>query len=435
MTMNYSTRVILLLIVSLLLVSSPGLSHAEVQPLDSIVAVVNEDVIMRSELDQAVSGVKERISQSGGDMPGQGLLEKQVIENLISTKLQIQRAEGTGIRVSDADIDAALVQVAQQNQMSLDQLRGAIERDGFNFSEFRRSLGEDMMTRQLKQRVVDSMVNVTESEINILLETRNLDQGEYLLSHIMITVPEGATPEQLAEGSDRISDIYRRLQEGMDFKSAAISYSEAPEALEGGVVGWRDLNSIPRYFAEAIEPLVAGQYTQPMRSPAGFHVFRVDDKRERGKVVIKEFHGRHIMIKVTELRNARQAMDKIMDIKGQLDDGADFEALAKSDSDDTTSANLGGDLGWFVPEKYGDRMKIMLEDLGEGGISEPFQTEAGWHIAQFLGQREVDRTEETTRNDARNLIRQRKAEQEINKFLRQMRDEAYVDLRLDKSTG
>jgi peptidyl-prolyl cis-trans isomerase SurA len=433
--MNSSTRYLLLLIGSLLLLTGPGLASAETQPLDGIVAVVNEDVIMRSELDQAVNGVKDRIRKSGAAMPGQDLLEKQVIENLISTKLQVQRAEGTGIRVSDSDIDAALVQVAQQNKMSIDQLRGAIERDGFNFSEFRHSLGEDMLVRQLSQRVVDSMVNVTESEINILLESRNLDQGEYLLSHIMITVPEGATPEQLAEGSDRINDIYRRLQEGMDFKSAAISYSEAPEALEGGTVGWRDLNSVPRYFAEAIEPLVPGQYTQAMRSPAGFHIFRVDDKRERSKVLIKEFNGRHIMIKVTELRNARQAMDKIMDIKKQLDEGADFEALAKSDSDDTSSANLGGDLGWFAPDKYGDRMKIMLEGLGEGGISEPFQTEAGWHIAQFLGQREIDRTEETTRNEARNLIRQRKAEQEINKFHRQIRDEAYVDLRLDKDAG
>ncbi|MCF6225792.1 MAG: peptidylprolyl isomerase [Xanthomonadales bacterium] len=431
MTIKFSNRYILFLLAPLLLFVGAENIRAEVQPLDSIVAVVNEDVIMRSELDQAVAGVMDRIRQSGGNMPGKALLENQVIENLISTKLQVQRAHGTGIRVSDSDIDSALGQVASQNKMSIEQLRGAIERDGFNFTEFRQSLGDDMMMRELKERVVGSMVNVTESEINILLATRDLDDGEFLLSHIMISVPEGATPEQLAEGTDRINDVYRRLQEGMDFKSAAISYSEAPEALEGGTVGWRDLNSIPRYFAEAIEPLGTGGYTEAMRSPAGYHIFRVDDKRERGKVVIKEYNARHIMIQVTELRNARQAMDKVMDIKKQLAEGADFETLAKSDSDDTTSANLGGDLGWFVPEKYGDRMKVMLEGLGVEGISEPFQTEAGWHIAQFLGQREVDRTEETTRNQARNMIRQRKAEQEVNQFLRQMRDEAYVDIRID----
>ncbi|MCF6262374.1 MAG: peptidylprolyl isomerase [Xanthomonadales bacterium] len=431
MTMKFSSCFILFVLAPLLLSLGPKNIRAEVQPLDSIVAVVNEDVILRSELDQAVDGVMDRIRQSGGKLPSKQLLESQVIENLISTKLQVQRALGTGIRVSDSDIDSALVQVANQNKMSIEQLRDAIERDGFNFTEFRQSLGEDMMLRELKQRVVDSMVNVTESEINILLATRDLDDGEYLLSHIMISVPEGATPEQLAEGTDRINDIYRRLQEGMDFKSAAISYSEAPEALEGGTVGWRDLNSIPRYFAEAIEPLGNGEYTDAMRSPAGFHIFRIDDKRERGKVVVKEYNARHIMIKITELRNARQAMDKIMDIKKQLDEGADFETLAKSDSDDSSSANLGGDLGWFIPEKFGDRMKVMLEGLGVEGTSEPFQTEVGWHIAQFLGQREIDRTEETTRNEARNLIRQRKAEQEVNQFLRQMRDEAYVDLRID----
>jgi len=431
MTIKFSSQYVLFLLAPLLLFVGAENIRAEVQPLDSIVAVVNEDVIMRSELDQAVDGVMDRIRQSGGNMPGKALLENQVVENLISTKLQVQRAHGTGIRVSDSDIDTALGQVASQNKMSIEQLRGAIESDGFNFAEFRQSLGDDMMMRELKERVVGSMVNVTESEINILLATRDLDDGEFLLSHIMISVPEGATPEQLAEGTDRINDVYRRLQEGMDFKSAAISYSEAPEALEGGTVGWRDLNSIPRYFAEAIEPLGTGEYTEAMRSPAGYHIFRVDDKRERGNVVVKEYNARHIMIQVTELRNARQAMDKVMDIKKQLDEGADFETLAKSDSDDTTSANLGGDLGWFVPEKYGDRMKVMLEDLGVEGISEPFQTEAGWHIAQFLGQREIDRTEETTRNQARNMIRQRKAEQEVNQFLRQMRDEAYVDIRID----
>ena len=430
MTMKSTVQIILLLLLSVLQFSSPKIVVAETQVIDSIVAVVNDDVIMRSELDQAVLGVMDRIRQSGGNMPGKDLLKKQVIENLITTKLQIQRAEATGIQVSDNDIDVALAQVSQQNNLSIDQLRVAIERDGFDFSEFRRSLGEDMQLRQLRQRIVSSMVNVTDSEINLLLESRDLDQGEYLISHIMIALPDGATPEQLAKGADTIADVYGRLQEGMDFKSAAISYSEGPEALEGGVVGWRDLNSIPRYFAEALEPLEPGQYSQALRSPAGFHIFRVDDKRERGKIVVKEYQARHIMVEVTELRTARQAMDKIMDIKNQLTNGADFEELAKTESDDKSSANLGGELGWFVPEKYGDRMKNMLEGLEINGVSEPFQTEAGWHITEYLGQREVDRTEETTRNEASNLIRQRKSEQEINKFLRQMRDEAYVDIRL-----
>ncbi len=430
MNNNFLSKLILISAILLAQLIFTAESKAQSITLDSIVAVVDENVIMRSELEQAMIGLADRIRQSGGQVPGKDLLEKQVLEGLISSKLQSQRARQTGIRASDMEIDDSLVRVAQQNSMSVDQLRAAIERDGFDFAEFRRSIGEDITQQKLRQRIINSMVNVSESEIDLLLESQTLDDGEFLLSHIIIAVPEGATPAQLAEGSDKIADVYRRLQEGMDFKSAAISYSESPEALEGGEIGWRDLNSIPRYFAEAIGELEAGQTTKPMRSPAGFHIFRVDSKRARGKVVVKELHARHIVIRVSELLSARQAMDKVMDIKRQLDAGADFAELAKHESDDTSTANLGGDLGWFQPNMYGERMKNTLEGMAVNQISEPFQTEFGWHIAQYLGAREEDRTEESIRHRAREVIKQRKSDLEVNKFLRQMRDEAYVEIRL-----
>ncbi len=431
MNKKLSNKYILMLSVMLLPLTLAPIAVAQTKSLDSIVAVVDENVIMRSELDQAIVGVSERIRLSGGQMPAKDLLEKQVLENLITSKLQTQRAMQTGIRVSDTEIDNSLSRVAQQNSASIDQLRSAIEQDGFDFAEFRQTIREDIMQQKLRQRIANSMVTISESEIDLLLESQNLDGGEFLLSHILISIPEGATPAQLAEGSDKVNDVYRRLQDGMDFKSAAISYSESPEAIEGGELGWRDLNSIPRYFAESISPLAIGQTTEPMRSPAGFHIFRVDDRRERGKVIVREYHARHIMLRISELLSARQAMDKIMDIKRQLDDGADFAEMARHESDDSSTANLGGDLGWFEPNMYGERMRSTLEGLKVNQISEPFQTEVGWHIAQFLGEREEDRTTESIRNNARNQIMQRKSELEVNKFIRQMRDEAYVEIRLD----
>ena len=399
-------------------------------PIDSIVAVVNDDVILRSELDQSIKTIVVRMRAEGRDMPPMDLVEKQVLENLIVSRLEIQRALETGIRVSDADVDNALQTVAQQNKLSVAELRNAIEKDGFEFGEFRRSLGDDIISSRLRQRISESMVNVTETEVDILLSSEDLAGGEFHLSHIMINLPEGATPQQIASAEDEASDVYNRLLEGLDFGTAAISYSDAPEALEGGDIGWRDLNTIPRNLADAIQNLSPGDFTPPVRSTAGFHVVKVNDKRDNAQVMVKEFHARHIMLIPSELMSAKQAMDRITNISNELKNGADFAELAREHSDDPTSANLGGDLSWFQTGRYGERVQQTISALPVDGISEPFQTEMGWHIVQYLGEREMDRTEEAIRGDARNKIYQRKADVELQKFIRQMRDEAYVENRL-----
>ena len=217
----------------------------------------------------------------------------------------------------------------------------------------------------------------------------------------------------------------------MDFASAAISYSDSQEALEGGLVGWRDLNSLPVIFSEAIKNLRAGQMTTPIRSPAGFHIVKVNDYRDRSKVVLTEFHARHIMIKVSDLVGPRKAMEQVRNIHNRLKDGEDFDTLAREYSDDVTSANLGGDLGWFMPKSYGERFAQTLEALQDGETSEPFQTENGWHIIERLGTREKDYSEEAVRNAAANNLKQQKTDIEVEKFLQEMRDEAYVEIRLD----
>jgi peptidyl-prolyl cis-trans isomerase SurA len=407
-----------------------ALGGPSVKPIDSIVALVDEDIILRSELDLAVAGIVDRIRASGEAMPPMNLLESQVLERLIIRELQVQRALQTGIRISDADIDQALQGLAQQNGMTLQQLRSVIEGDGEDFAEFRRNVGEELMTERLRQRIVNSMDPITDTEVDILLTSEELSGGEYNLSHIQMALPEGATPQQITEVQLKADEVYQRLLDGLDFASAAISYSNTQEALEGGNVGWRDLNSIPAFMADAVRDLKPGEFTQPIRSPVGFHIVRVNDYREERQVVIEEFHARHIMIETNELVTPRVAMEEITRIKDELNQGADFAELAKKYSDDPTSANIGGDMGWFPPDAYGDRVYQTLVSMTPGEVSEPFQTTGGWHVMELLDKRQMDRTQEAIRAEAREQIRMRKADQEIERVLRQFRDEAFVEIRL-----
>jgi peptidyl-prolyl cis-trans isomerase SurA len=437
------TDLVLVLILTIGATTTPAQLHAQsaagsVEPIDSIVALVDEDVILRSELDLAVAGIVDRIKASGEAMPPMNLLQGQVLERLIIRELQVQRALQTGIRISDADIDQALIKLAQQNGISLQQLRQVIEGDGEDFGEFRRNMGEELMSERLRQRIVNGMAPITDTEVDILLATEDLGGGEYNISHIQMSLPDGSTPQQIKEAQFKADEVYQRLVDGLDFASAAISYSDSQEALEGGNVGWRDLNTVPAFFADAVRGLSPGEFTQPIRSPAGFHIIKVNDFREQRQVVVEEYHARHIMIGINELVNPRLAMDQIIDIQQQLKDGADFAELAKEFSDDTTSANLGGDMGWFPPEAYGERVHQTLTALKTGEVSEPFQTTSGWHIMELMGKRQMDRTEEAIRAEARDQIRRRKADQEIEKVLRQFRDEAFVEIRLpghEKSSG
>jgi peptidyl-prolyl cis-trans isomerase SurA len=398
--------------------------------VDSIVALVDEDVILRSELDHAIASITQQIRARGEAMPPMHLLEPQVLERLIITELQVQRALQTGIRISDADIDQYLVSIAQGNNITVQQMRQTIEADGMDFAEFRRDIGEQMMTERLQQRIVNGMDPITDTEVDILLASQDASGGEYNVSHIMVVVADGSTPQQIAQARAKVDDIHQRLVDGLEFTSAAISYSEGQEALQGGLIGWRDLNSVPAFFSDAVRGLQPGDFTNPVRSPAGFHIIKVNDFREKRQVVITEFHARHIMIEVNELVTPRLAMEKIVEVQEKLEAGDDFADLAKQYSDDTTSANIGGDMGWFPPEAFGDRVQQTLTGLEPGEVSQPFQSVSGWHIMELLGSRDTDRTEDAIRAEARDTIMRQKARVEIEKVLRQFRDEAFVEIRL-----
>ena len=414
------------------LMAAPALTaQSSSEPLDEIVAVVNDSVILRSEMEMSVDSVQQQIRARGGQMPPMDVLRSQVLERLIMTELEVQRAQQTGIRASDADIDAAIRDVAAQNRIGVDQLRLALERDGFDFAEFREEMRDEILSQRLRARVVNSMTNVTESEVDVYLATEELGGGQYNLSQILIALPDGATPDQIEAAGQEAQEVYQKLNDGLEFAAAAVSYSDAQDALEGGLVGWRDANSVPTIFADALERLDAGEHSQPIRSPAGFHLIRINDKRDQTQVMITERRARHILIEPNELFSEARARERINLLHERIENGEDFGELAEEYSDDTSTANVGGSMGWVPENAFTGEFEEILSSLEPGQVSQPFQAGSGWHLLKLEDVRTTDRTDEAIRATAREQLRQAKGDIELNQFLRRLRDEAYVDIRLD----
>ncbi|HET7844586.1 MAG TPA: peptidylprolyl isomerase, partial [Xanthomonadales bacterium] len=365
-----------------------------------------------------------------GELPPRDVVERQVLERLILIRLQLQRAESTGIRVSDAELDQAVMRLAQQNNATLDQLRATLERDGFSYDEFRRTMRDELMVQRLRQRFVQSRVNVTDTEVDILLASDSLKRGEVRLSHILVGVPENATPQQLQAAREKADRVKAEIDGGLDFSAAAIRYSDGQQALEGGDLGWRRYNEVPQVFSDLVQGLQKGQVTQPLRGPSGFHILKLVDERTESKEMVREFHARHIMVKTSELVSSDEALASVKNLRTRIESGEDFGELAKEFSEDNTSKQQGGDMGWFEQGAYGSRVSDVLSTLEDGELSEPFQTEIGWHIMQRLGTRDQDKTEQVAREQARTMLRNRKAEEEYDAFLRQMKSESYVENRL-----
>jgi peptidyl-prolyl cis-trans isomerase SurA len=410
----------------------PGLVAAQQlrQELDGIVALVEEDVILKSELDAAITTIEMQVRARGENLPPRQILEEQVLERLIMTRLEVIRAEETGIRASDANIDQALQQVARQNGISVTQLRQAIESDGYDFEEFRRQIREEILSSELRQRVAASMDDITETEVDIMLASGGVGGEEYNISQILIQLPEGASGAEARAAEERAREVRQQVLDGMDFAEAAISFSQAPDALEGGNVGWRQINTLPPVFADALEPLGPGEITDPIRSPGGFLLLRVNDVRENSEVIVREYQAHHLMIEPTEILSMEDAESRIRDLHQRIQDGEEFSDLARRYSSDTSSANLGGLLNWFPAGQYGSDVQSALDALEPGELSQPFRTGSGWHIVRLDETREADRTEEALRAQAREMIFQQKAEEEIERFLRQLRSESFVEIRL-----
>ena len=424
-------------LLSLILVLFIPLAQAQLmpsQPLDGIVAIVDEDVILRSQLDRQVATITSQYSKNPEQLPPRAELERQVLDRLIMSELQVARANTTGIKISDAEVDDTLAQIAQQNKLQVGQLRQAIESQGMSWDQFRRNVYDESLIRQLRQRIVQSRVQISDTEIELMLKAGGAHRGELDLGHIQITLPDGATPEQISAAQAKAEEVTRQIQGGMDFSAAAIRYSDAPNALEGGDLGWRGYDELPPAFTEIAERLEPGQTSPPVRGPNGFHIVKLIGKRAAGTDLVTEYNARHILIRTSEIVTDAQAEKTIRELRERIIAGDDFAQLAREYSNDTNTANIGGDMGWFEINAWGSKVADAIKATPEGQISAPFQSDAGWHILEFMAQRTEDKTAEADREKIRQTLGNRKAEEEYESFLRQIRSEAYIEVRLPGAT-
>jgi peptidyl-prolyl cis-trans isomerase SurA len=397
--------------------------------LDRIVAVVNDDVILQSELDDAVRSIQQQYAGNPAQLPPIDVLRRQVLDRLVLMRLQVQKADEQGIHIADADVDQAVAGVAQQNRMSPDQLRAAVEQQGGSFAAFRSQLADQLTVQRLHDNVVRDQVSVTDGEINNLLASPTYKAGEVHLAHIQVNIPAGGGAADIQAAQGKAEQALNAIKGGMDFNAAAIRYSEAQDALDGGDLGWRRLDEIPPAFADTVAAMKPGDVTPALRGPTGFHILKLVDQRQQSRQVITEYRARQILIKPSELVTPAQAEQQAHDLYTRIvDKHEDFAKLAKEYSKDPTTANAGGDMGWFGQDDWGGAIAQQIAQLKDGQVSQPFQTEAGWHILQLQGTRQQDRTEDIERNQARQAIGNRKAEQAYDDFLRQLRADAYVDV-------
>ncbi|MNM59645.1 Chaperone SurA precursor [compost metagenome] len=422
-------------------VTAPAAAQQQSQPLDRIAAIVDENVILQSELQRAVNNIKGQYAGREAQLPPDSVLERQVLERLVLVKLQVARADGSGIRVSDEELNHAIASIAQQNGSDVDSLRQRLAQDGIGFSDFRNSVREEIITQRLRQSFAQSRISVSEGEVDAALAQQNAGGAQYHLAHILVALPEGANAEQIATGQSKVDGIKNLLDKGeLDFAAAAVRYSDSPNALESGDLGWRSLDEIPSAFSNQIKNMKSGDVLGPIRGPSGFQLLKLVEVRDGSASgdarKVTEFHARHILIRVTDQVSDDAAKARIETLRAQIAGGADFQAVAKESSDDTNSRGQGGDLGWFPADAFGPDFGKQVESVSDGGVTGAFRTDAGWHIVQRVATRQTDVTDDNKRAQVREQIGRRKLEDEYNRFLQELRGEAYVSFRSgDRAEG
>lgn len=400
--------------------------------LDRIVAVVNDGVILQSQMDSKVDLVAGQLRDQNTALPPRQVLESQVLEQLITQEVQLQRARRLGVRVPDAMLNSTLQRVAQRNGISLSDLPRAMAAQGIDYRQYREDMRNEMILDSLRQRDVVARISVSEREIARFLgkqESSAGDQIDYELSHLLISVESTATPEQVAEAGERVEQLYQRLVAGEDFAQLAVEYSEGQNALDGGDLGWRKGAQLPPVFFDAIDDLQPGEFTDPIRSPSGFHLLKLNDVRGAEKIIVLQTRVSHILLQPNEVLDETAVEQKLLQLRGRIEDGEEFTDVAHIESEDPGSAPLGGDLGWTSPGTFVPVFEDQLARLEPGQMSMPFRTEFGWHLVLLVDRQERDTTEEVKRQRAIQAIRASKQEQETEIWLRELRDEAYVEVR------
>jgi peptidyl-prolyl cis-trans isomerase SurA len=412
--------------------SPPALSNTGAL-LDRIVAVVNEGIILKSQMDDKVRVITSQLREQGNPLPPPEAIEQQVLEQLIVQEVQLQRARRLGIRVSDQMLNGTLQRIAERNGLTLTQLPAALQAQGIDYARYREDVRNDMVLDGLLQRDVIAQISVSEREIERFLERQASsagDQIDYDLSHILVAINPSAPAEEVATAELRVKDIERQLQDGADFAELAVTLSDGQNALQGGKLGWRKGAQLPAVFFDVVRDMKPGEISPPIRSPSGFHILRLDDVRGSERVVQLQHHTQHILLRPDEILDDSAVKSKLSRIRDRIvENGEDFSDVARLESDDPGSAPTGGDLGWNAPGTFVPAFEEVVASLQPGEISEPFRTEFGWHIVLLVDRQERDTTDEVRRMRAIDAIRAGKREQETEIWLRQLRDEAYVEVR------
>jgi peptidyl-prolyl cis-trans isomerase SurA len=408
--------------------------NAEVTQVDRIVALINDDIVAQSELDREMKTILIQLQQSNTNLPSMDTLRKQVLERLVLKKLQLAAAAQVGINVGEDVLAQAINNIAKKNNLTLSEFRQALEQQGVSFNSYREDIRSQIILAKLQDQEIRNRIRVTDQEVDVFLTQHAKDSGSrnnYHLSHILVATPEGASPEQLQNAQAKAESIIKRLREGADFKSLAVAESDGNQALEGGDLGWRPANQLPTIFVEQVRDMGVGDISDPIHTPSGFHIIKLNEAEGEQRHIITQTHVRHILINTNEVTSDNDARTRLLQLKMRIENGDDFANLARSHSDDKSTAISGGDLGWTTPGDLFPQFEQVVKELQPNQLSEPFRTDLGWHLVQVMERREHDNTATIQKAEARKAIIKRKMEEESELYLRRLRDEAYVDMRLD----
>lgn len=413
--------------------AGPAAVSAASEPvsLDRVMAVVNNEVITRLELEGQVRLATRELNRQGVPLPERELLERQLLERMVTTRILIQFANETGLRIEEAQVDRAVARLAEQSRMSQEEFRAALQEEGITYTRFREDVKNELVVARLREREVDARLVVTDAEVDSFLRSQQASgqNDEFNLLHILITVPEAASPEQIQSRKARAEEALARLRAGADFKQISATYSDAPNALQGGELGWRPIARLPGIFVQAVSAMKTGDVSGLLRSPNGFHILKLAEKRNNAKqIVVQQTHARHILIRMNEITAEADATRRLNEIRARVVAGADFAEMARAQSEDASSVR-GGDLGWLSPGDTVPDFERAMDSLKPGEVSVPIQSPFGWHLIQVLERRTEDMTKERERQVARQSIRARKADEAFTEWVRQQRDRAYVDYR------
>jgi peptidyl-prolyl cis-trans isomerase SurA len=402
--------------------------------LDRIVAVVNSEVVTRLDLDEQVKVAMQQLNRQGTPLPARDVLERQLLERLVTAKVLAQNAKETGLRVDDTQLQRSIERIAQENKLSPEAFRKMLETDGIDFNRFREELRNEILIARLKEREVDSKILITDAEIDNYLKNQQNQGGkddEFSISHILILVPEQASPERIQAKRVIAERALDQLKGGADFRQVSAGVSDAQNALDGGPLGWRPAARLPQIFVDAVKNMKVGDFSPVLRSANGFHIIKLTDKRgNESPVIIAQTHARHILIRLNEVVSEAEAKQRLTNLKERIENGTGFAELARLQSEDA-SASRGGDLGWLSPGDTVPEFERAMNGLEPGQVSDPVQSPFGWHLIQVIERRSEDMSKERQRVLARQSIRTRKADEAYQEWVRQQRDRAYVELRLE----